>query len=55
MATPHQIQPVQFREDDESVAQAENHARWAVSALAFNDVKTAVKELRIALESLGAR
>ena len=33
---------------------AQKHARWAISALNFEDVKTAVKELQSALESLGA-
>jgi vacuolar protein sorting-associated protein VTA1 len=42
-----------YRQDDEAIAEAENHSRYAVSALAFNDVKTAVKELRLALEALG--
>ena len=43
-----------YRTDDESVAQAQKHAKWAISALNFEDVNTAVKELRIALEALGA-
>ena len=43
-----------YRTDEESVASAQKHARWAVSALTFEDVDTAVKELRIALQSLGA-
>jgi vacuolar protein sorting-associated protein VTA1 len=33
---------------------AQKHAKWAISALHFEDVDTAVKELRIALRSLGA-
>lgn len=40
--------------DEESIVAAQKHARWAISALNFEDVKTAVKELRGALESLGA-
>jgi vacuolar protein sorting-associated protein VTA1 len=40
--------------DDEAIAQAQKHARWAVSALNFDDVTTAVKELRNALGLLGA-
>ncbi|KAH7025394.1 Vta1 like-domain-containing protein [Macrophomina phaseolina] len=44
-----------YRTDDESVMQAQKHAKWAISALNFEDVPTAVKELRIALEALGAR
>ncbi|KAG8623275.1 hypothetical protein KVT40_008251 [Elsinoe batatas] len=43
-----------LRTDDESVAQAQKHAKWAISALNFEDVNTAVKELRIALQALGA-
>ena len=39
--------------DDAAVAAAQKHARWAISALNFEDVGTAVKELRAALGSLG--
>ncbi|KAL8803916.1 MAG: hypothetical protein Q9182_002883 [Xanthomendoza sp. 2 TL-2023] len=41
--------------DEEALSKAQKHARWAISALNFEDVPTAVKELRGALESLGAR
>ena len=41
--------------DEEAVLKAQKHARWAISALNFEDVNTAVKELKGALESLGAR
>jgi vacuolar protein sorting-associated protein VTA1 len=41
--------------DDEAMLQAQKHAKWAISALNFEDVPTAVKELRHALEALGAR
>lgn len=41
--------------DEESILKAQKHARWAISALNFEDVNTAVKELQGALESLGAR
>lgn len=44
-----------YRNDDESILNAQKHAKWAISALNFEDVPTAVKELRIALETLGAR
>ncbi|OJD29454.1 uncharacterized protein BKCO1_8000012 [Diplodia corticola] len=44
-----------YRTDDDAVMQAQKHAKWAISALNFEDVPTAVKELRIALETLGAR
>lgn len=40
--------------DDNSMTQAHKHARWAVSALTFDDVNTAVKELRTSLRYLGA-
>ena len=39
--------------DEEAVIKAQKHARWAISALNFEDVNTAVKELRGALEALG--
>ena len=59
---PYQPPPVQSRAigtnlvevDDEAIAQAQKHARWAISALNFEDTPTAVKELREALRSLGA-
>ncbi|OJD16627.1 hypothetical protein AJ78_03219 [Emergomyces pasteurianus Ep9510] len=40
--------------DEDSIAKAQKHARWAVSALNFDDVPTAIKELRNALNKLGA-
>lgn len=40
--------------DEEALAKAQKHARWAISALNFEDVNTAIKELKGALESLGA-
>ncbi|KAJ5170864.1 Vacuolar protein sorting-associate Vta1 N-terminal [Penicillium coprophilum] len=40
--------------DDNSVQLAQKHARWAVSALTFDDVDTAIKELRNSLKYLGA-
>lgn len=43
-----------YKKDDESIAAAQKHAKWAISALNFEDVDTAVKELHIALRSLGA-
>ena len=44
-----------LRDDEVSVAAAQKHAKFAISALNFEDVKTAVKELEDALEVLGAR
>ena len=43
-----------YKTDDEANMAAQKHARWAISALNFEDVNTAVKELRLALQSLGA-
>ncbi|KAF7503407.1 hypothetical protein GJ744_003890 [Endocarpon pusillum] len=40
--------------DDEAISSAQKHARWAISALNFEDVPTAIRELRGALEALGA-
>ena len=40
--------------DEEAILKAQKHARWAISALNFEDASTAVKELRAALEALGA-
>jgi vacuolar protein sorting-associated protein VTA1 len=44
-----------FNTDEDSILEAQKHAKWAISALNFEDVNTAVKELRTALQSLGAR
>ncbi|KAI1445961.1 DUF605-domain-containing protein [Annulohypoxylon stygium] len=41
--------------DDMAMSQAQKHAKWAISALNFEDVPTAVRELQAALASLGAR
>jgi vacuolar protein sorting-associated protein VTA1 len=43
-----------FVADDMAVAKAQKHARFAISALTFDDPDTAVKELRAALQTLGA-
>lgn len=43
-----------FRNDEDSIMAAQKHAKWAISALNFEDADTAVKELRIALQALGA-
>ncbi|KIV85357.1 hypothetical protein PV11_01058 [Exophiala sideris] len=48
------VQPVSAEVDEESIMKAQKHARWAISALNFEDVATAIKELRGALASLGA-
>jgi len=41
--------------DEEAVMKAQKHARWAISALNFEDVPTAIKEFELALQTLGAR
>jgi len=46
---------VQYNTDDLAIAKAQKHARWAISALNFEDVDTAVRELRGALQTLGAQ
>ncbi|KAM7216570.1 vacuolar protein sorting-associated protein vts1 [Rhypophila decipiens] len=40
--------------DEAAMVSAQKHAKWAISALNFEDVPTAVKELRAALKLLGA-
>jgi vacuolar protein sorting-associated protein VTA1 len=47
-------QPSNVVIDEEAVMRAQKHARWAISALNFEDVPTAIRELRGALASLGA-
>jgi vacuolar protein sorting-associated protein VTA1 len=54
-AAPAPIQKSQLITDDLAIAKAQKHARWAISALNFEDAETAVKELRAALETLGAK
>lgn len=39
--------------DDQAITLAQKHARWAVSALTFDDVNTAIKELKNSLRYLG--
>jgi vacuolar protein sorting-associated protein VTA1 len=43
-----------FATDEAAIVGAQKHAKWAISALNFEDVPTAVRELRQALEMLGA-
>lgn len=38
-----------------SIEQAQKHAKWAISALNFEDIPTAVQELRNALAMLGSQ
>ncbi|RVX74703.1 hypothetical protein B0A52_01830 [Exophiala mesophila] len=49
-----QLQSEDVVVDEESIMKAQKHARWAISALNFEDVPTAIRELRGALNSLGA-
>ncbi|TVY31845.1 Vacuolar protein sorting-associated protein [Lachnellula occidentalis] len=51
---PNQPRSNKLNTDDISVAKAQKHAKWAISALNFEDADTAVKELRAALQTLGA-
>jgi vacuolar protein sorting-associated protein VTA1 len=53
---PAPVQPRtgKLNTDDVSVAKAQKHAKWAISALNFEDADTAVKELKAALQTLGA-
>lgn len=55
-ATPSASQTSRYdlTADDQAIIQAQKHARWAVSALSFDDVPTAIKELKNALRQLGA-
>jgi vacuolar protein sorting-associated protein VTA1 len=39
---------------EEDIAKAQKSAKWAISALDYDDVETAVKQLRQALAFLGA-
>ncbi|KAI0474135.1 Vta1 like-domain-containing protein [Xylariaceae sp. FL0804] len=66
MAAPPLAQPAQqyggdggssgpYKDDDVAIMEAQKHAKWAISALNFEDVATAVKELQAALATLGAR
>jgi vacuolar protein sorting-associated protein VTA1 len=53
-AAPQSLHQGPFKTDEESQMDATKHAKWAISALNFEDVNTAVKELRLALQALGA-
>jgi vacuolar protein sorting-associated protein VTA1 len=44
-----------YNADDMAMAMAQKHAKWAISALNFEDVPTAVRELKAALAVLGAQ
>ncbi|KAF1949459.1 DUF605-domain-containing protein [Byssothecium circinans] len=51
---PQALHQGPFRTDEDAQADATKHARWAISALNFEDVNTAVNQLRLALRALGA-
>ncbi|KAM0445448.1 hypothetical protein ACHAQK_001657 [Fusarium lateritium] len=51
---PQPPAPAPVQRDHRDINQAQKHAKWAISALNFEDVPTAVQELRNALAMLGA-
>lgn len=51
----HPSVQARFKDDEASVMAAQKHARFAISALNFEDVPTAVEQLRKALETLGVK
>ncbi|KHN95567.1 uncharacterized protein MAM_06624 [Metarhizium album ARSEF 1941] len=52
---PPSASTASFTPSHKNIEQAQKHARWAISALNFEDVPTAVQELRNALALLGAQ
>lgn len=54
-AAPLAMTPSPSGVNHRDINQAQKHAKWAISALNFEDVPTAVKELRNALAVLGAQ
>lgn len=50
---PQPVAPVAV--DDLAIDEAKKHAKWAISALNFEDVPTGIRELKRALELLGVR
>ncbi|EHA56894.1 hypothetical protein MGG_06787 [Pyricularia oryzae 70-15] len=54
-STAPTIAPGGYNVDDASVRKAQKHCKWAISALNFEDAATAVRELELALQTLGAR
>lgn len=42
----------QYVTEEEAILAAQKHAKWAISALNFEDVPTAIKELKLALQQL---
>lgn len=52
---PQAVVNMDVEVDEEAMLKAQKHARWAISALNFEDVPTAIKEFQLALQQLGAR
>lgn len=50
---PPPVQRVAKEVTSEDMAKAQKHARWAVSALDYEDVETAIKQFRLGLQILG--
>lgn len=53
IATPQSAIAPASEVAEENMMSAQKHARWAISALNFEDVPTAIRELRAALSDLG--
>lgn len=53
-AVPHVPISAPVHVDEEAMLKAQKHARWAISALNFDDVPTAIQEFQLALRTLGA-
>lgn len=54
-AIPHVPVTAPTEVNEEAILKAQKHARWAISALNFDDVPTAIKEFQLALHELGGR
>ncbi|RPA96183.1 DUF605-domain-containing protein [Choiromyces venosus 120613-1] len=56
LPVPTPSQPVMRKHEptEEDILRAQKHAKWAISALDYEDVETAIKEFRLGLERLGA-
>jgi len=54
LPTPSQPVMKQHLPNEEDILRAQKHAKWAISALDYEDIDTAIKEFRQGLERLGA-
>ncbi|KAG0638615.1 Vta1 like-domain-containing protein [Tuber brumale] len=56
LSIPTPPRPVMKKHEptEEDILRAQKHARWAISALDYEDIETAIKEFRLGLERLGA-